>query len=399
MAMEPLTLVVNPGSASRKYALFKGNSQVAGLHFEFENTSVICTVTVGSESFTDTTSLNDLHDAVTQIVPLLKKHDVIEDEKAIGCIGIRVVAPSSAFLSDRLVDDEAIAQLEALQHRAPLHISVALAEIRRLHEFFASIPLVIISDSSFHADKPDLAWNYGLSLDLADRLEIKRFGYHGVSMGSVVNILENAHLLKEKAVICHLGSGSSLTAVLNGKGIDNTMGYSPLEGLLMATRTGNIDVSAALAVKRELNLSDDELESYLNKKSGLLGVSGISDDIRVLLEHEVKGDYRAGLALRLYVYRVQQLIAQMTAALQGVDMLVFTATVGQRSAIIRRRVVEGLGYLGFKLDSVVNDATLNPKEVIAVSAADSKLVIVVPTDEATEIAARARKLADSTKTA
>ena len=190
-------------------------------------------------------------------------------------------------------------------------------------------------------------------------------------------------------IICHIGSGSSITAVIDGKSVETTMGYSPLEGLMMSTRSGSIDIAAALAIKRELQLDENGLEQYLNKKSGLIGVSGTSDDVRQLLASEEAGDERAKLALQLFVYRIQQSIGQMAASIGGVDALVFTATIGERSFIIRERILANLGYLGLQNDKIVNDNSFEPKEVTNVATTTSKPILVVATDESAEIAQRA----------
>jgi acetate kinase len=190
-------------------------------------------------------------------------------------------------------------------------------------------------------------------------------------------------------IICHIGSGSSITALVDGKSVETTMGYSPLEGLMMSTRSGSIDVAAALAIKRELQLDENGLEQYLNKKSGLIGVSGTSDDLRQLIASEEAGDERAKLALQLFVYRIQQAIGQMAASMNGVDSLVFTATIGERSFIIRERILANLGYLGFENNKEINDNTFEPKEIANIASANSKPILVVATDESAEIALRA----------
>jgi acetate kinase len=266
-----------------------------------------------------------------------------------------------------------------------------LSEIKQIKSAFAGIPLIAISDTAFHSTKPDWAWYYGIDLDLADKFGIRRYGYHGVSVGSVVWHLQTNKLLSPKTIICHLGSGSSVTAVENGKSIETTMGYSPLEGLIMASRSGSIDVSAALAIKRELQLSDDGLEQYLNKKSGLLGISGTSNDIRQLLVSEKQVDKKAELALKMFVYRVQQAIGQMAASLGGVDCLVFTATVGERSDVIRERILDNLGYLGFIYDKNLNNQTFEPATATNLAVVPGKPILVISTDEAAEIARRAEQ--------
>jgi acetate kinase len=391
MLAESLILVVNPGSASRKYALFQSGIKKASVNFEFVDQKVVAVVEYqgvkNEKSFDDV----DLSSVARYILPLLREFNVLSEDERLSAIGIRVVAPNKRFATDEEVTDDIITALEGVQQKAPLHVTTVLAEIKHLEDYFKGIPVIAISDSAFHATKPKWAKHYGIDVDVAEKYDIYRYGYHGISVGSVVRTMEEANILPQKLIVCHLGSGSSLTAVLDGKSIDNTMGYTPLEGLMMASRTGNIDVSAALAVKRELGLSDDQLESYLNKQSGLLGVSGSSNDIRQLLASEERGDERAALALKLFVYRIQQLIGQMAASLGGIDAIVFTATIGERSVPIRSRVMDGLGYLGLNYDVNKNDATFEPLAPTNLAVDGSKPIWVISTDEAAEIARRARE--------
>ncbi|HZJ34691.1 MAG TPA: acetate/propionate family kinase [Candidatus Angelobacter sp.] len=391
MASESLTLVVNPGSASRKYALFKNGQEQASINFEFEDTKVVGKVEFAGEKHSINYEDSNLNTVSRYILPLLREHKIMGDSDVLSSIGIRVVAPSDSFTKDRLLTDEVVAELGVLQQKAPLHITTELSEIKNLKNIFPDTPIIAVSDSEFHSTKPIWACHYGIDTALAEKFGIKRYGYHGVSVSSVVQKLQEAGGLKPKTIVCHLGSGSSITAVLDGKSVDTTMGYSPLEGLVMASRSGNIDIAAALAIKRELQLDDDGLEQYLNEQSGLLGVSGSSNDIRQLLTSEEKGDEKAKLALDLFVYRVQQAIGQMAASLGGVDSLVFTATIGERSNIIRGRILEKLGYLGFEGDKDANEKTFEPSGITNIATASSKWILVVSTDEATEIARRAEQ--------
>ena len=384
---ESLVLVVNPGSASRKYALFENNQKKATVHFEFVNNKVVGTVDYNNQKQSVEYDDEDLSNVARYVLSLLHQYNVIGEADKLSAIGIRVVAPSDSFAKDRLVDDEVIADLQSLQQKAPLHITTALSEIRHLKEFFIDIPLIAISDSSFHNTKPNWASFYGIDTDLA-KAGIKRYGYHGVSVGSVTKRLQESNQLANKTIICHIGSGSSITALINGKSVETTMGYSPLEGLMMSTRSGSMDIAAALAVKRELQLDDEGLEQYLNKNSGLIGVSGTSDDIRQLLTSEDQGDDKAKLALQLFVYKIQQAIGMMAASMNGVDILVFTATIGERSFIIRERIIGQLGYLGFENDKAVNDSTFEPKEITNIASGNSKPILVVATDESAEISRR-----------
>ncbi len=384
-----LVLVVNPGSASRKYALFADGNKLADVNFEFEAGKVVSKIGFNGQKYPNNHDDVDLTTVARYILPLLRHYQVISETDKINAIGIRVVAPSNRFANDQLVDDESITALAAVQQRAPLHVGTALAEIQQLKNYFTDTPIVIISDSAFHITKPEWASRYGVDTELADKLELKRFGYHGISVGSVVRVLSEKNMLAPKTIICHLGSGSSITAVADGKSVETTMGYTPLEGLMMQTRAGNMDISAALAIKRALQLTDDGLEDYLNKHSGMAVISGTSGDVRGLLEADAAGDTKSKLALKMFIYRIQIAIGQMAAAMGGVDQLVFTATIGERSMPVRERILENLGYLGFINNKDINDTLYEPSEPTNIGTAESKPVIVISTDESTEIARRA----------
>lgn len=391
MATESLTLVVNPGSASHKYALFCGQYQWASIHFEFIDGRVVGKIDHAGEQQSESYDDPDLSAVAHYVLPLLRKYRVISDDDKVATIGIRIVAPGSRFAQDELINGQTVAALRSIQQRAPLHVTTALSELEHLETYFPGVPIVAISDSAFHATKPVWATYYGIDVELAENSDIKRYGYQGISVSSIVQNLAGRDMLLPKTIVCHLGSGSSVTALSDGQSIDNTMGYSPLEGLVMSSRSGDIDVAAALAIKRQLHLSDDDLEEYLNKRSGLLGLSGSSNDVRQLRVSEDVGDERAQLALKIFVYRIQQAIGQMAASLGGVDCLVFTATIGERSTVIRKRVVDGLGFLGFIIDNEVNDHTYEPSDVANVGTGPSKPILVVSTDEAAEIAHRAEQ--------
>ena len=391
MATESLIFIVNPGSASRKYALYSGGQKKASLHFELVDDKVVGNLEYDGNKYSEKYDDGNLSNAPHRTMPLLYKYKVISDADKISAIGIRIVAPNKQFTKDQLITDDAIKVLEDLCQKSPLHIKTALLEIKQLKIRFPDVPIIAISDSAFHITKPDFARYYGIDTVVAKKLGVQRYGFHGISVGSVVKHLEEKEILLPKTIICHLGSGSSITAVQNGKSVDTTMGYSPLEGLVMSTRSGSIDISAALAIKRGLDLSDSEIEEYLFKKSGLLGISGTSDDIRKLLISESKGDVRAKLALDIFVYRIQQAIGQMSASMNGVNCLVFTGTVGERSALIRGRILERLEYLGLSSSLSVNKQTFEPIELANIADLSSKPVLVVPTDESTEIAWRTEK--------
>jgi len=391
MANKSLVFIVNPGSASRKYALFIGGEKKADLHFELVDGKVVGNLEHEGQKYSEKYDDGNLANAPHRTLPLLHAYKVIAKDDKIDAIGIRIVAPSRRFIHDEIITDEVISVLEDLSRESPLHIKTALREIKQLRIRFPDTPIVAISDSAFHASKPDKARYYGIDKKLADKLEIERYGFHGVSTQSIVDKLKKQDILLPKTIICHLGSGCSVTAVHDGKSVETTMGYSPLEGVMMATRSGSIDVSAALALKRDLGISPSELEEFLFRKSGLLGVSGSSDDIRQLIERESKGDDRAKLALDIFVYRIQLAIGQMAAAMDGVNCLVFTGTVGERSSIIRSRIISKLSYLGFDISNEANNDAFEPKKITNIASQASKPILIILTNEAAELAHRTEK--------
>ena len=388
MADQTINLISNPGSASRKYALFSGSTCCARLHFEYVEKQVVCTIAIGEKSTTIKTGLNNVGDAASQLVTILQQHRIIEGHSHISHIGVRVVAPGSFFLNDHQITTEVIDKLEEARPLAPLHVTSSLSEIHELQKQFPHSVIYGISDSAFHSSKPDYAWNYGIPLSDADRLDIKRFGYHGLSIASVVRQLQDANKLAHKTIVAHLGGGVSITGLRNGKSADNSMGYSPLEGPIMATRSGTIDVTGAYALKASLGLDDRQLDQYLNEKGGLLGLGG-SADIRELLQRESDGDHYAKLALNTYIYSIQKTIGSMCAALGGIEQLVFAGTVGERSALIRERIVSNLHYLDFTMDEDANNGQAHPDQIALISRiAHSKPIHIVVTDEASEMAKR-----------
>lgn len=386
MAVEPLILIANPGSASRKYALYKGTTQMAHLHFEYDQGRVVCGLQQNDETRPVDVQLENLPQASRRVLEIFKQQGIIVGDERIEKIGLRVVAPSAYFLQDRLIDDEVLHNLEGLQERAPIHIQATLEELYNLRNQFNDVPVYGLSDSSFHSTKPDFAWNYGLPINDADRFDIKRYGFHGLSVASAVNTLHKHEKLPPRMVVCHLGSGVSITAVYHGKSLDTTMGYSPLEGAVMGTRVGNIDPTAVRVLQRELGMDDYMMQQYLNQHSGLKGLSGLSSDIRELLQHEAEGSYHAGLALNTYVHSIQKAIGQMINVLGGCDVLVFTGTVGERSAPIRERILQKMHYLDFVLDGHTNRSCTEPQGLTCISRlAHSRPIFVIPANETLEM--------------
>ena len=381
-----LTLVVNPGSSSRKYGLYSNGDQVAAIHVEHGEGGLRATVIADGVVHHPEIHFAAIAHTTEHLLGLLKQYGIIQSLNDITHCVLRVVAPTGYFLQHRLLTNEAIKRLQDLSQKAPLHITATLQEIHILQKILPGVPIIGISDSAFHAQKPDRAWNYGLPIHDSDAHEIKRFGYHGISASAVVHALHEAQKLPRRLIVCHLGSGASVTAINNGKSIDNTMGYTPLEGLMMATRSGSLDAGAYAALKHDLHFTDAHMQQYLNTQSGLLGLSSVSENVKTVLEAEAQGNSAAGLALETYVYDIQKAIGQMMSALQGADAIVFTGTVGERAAAIRERVMSAFHFADFYLDAKTNDTVILPHKITCISKlAQSKPVFVVPATESAEM--------------
>lgn len=381
-------LVSNPGSASRKYAVYDGDNLLLRAHYERENDQFIGTVE-NRQRQKQSVNISSLGQAASQLPELLRDHNLPSPD----AIALRIVAPSSFFLRHRHLDGQALENLHSQLNRAPLHISASLHELAELQKQWPNLPFFGVSDSAFHATKPDYAWNYGIRLEDADQFEIKRFGYHGLSAQSVVRQLQKFGRLPEKLIICHLGSGSSVMAVLDGKSLDASMGFSPLEGLVMGTRSGSMDVIAVRALQDSLQLNDTEMDDYLNHQSGLVGLSGLSSDIRELLKAEKEADYRASLALKTYLHRIRQFIGGMAAVMGGCDALVFTGAVGERSAPIRQRIIANLRFLEFELNFKINSQMVERQaEIKPIHSLHRRPIYIVPTQEEYEMAIAANNL-------
>ncbi|MDY3904196.1 MAG: hypothetical protein SO007_03300 [Candidatus Enteromonas sp.] len=396
--MSKLILITNPGSASRKYALYDGQQLLAQLHFELEGKKVVCTLkdNEGNKKKIKTDGLKDLNECVSHVASILRDEQYITDKNKLVGIVVRVVAPGDYFVEDRIVDAEYMKMLAIAEKRNPVHVPNTANEIKSLREAFAGIKIVSVSDSAFHWSKPDTMKYYSIDMDLADKYEIKRYGFHGLSYAYISRYMKEQGILPEKLVVLHLGSGASAAAILNGNAMDNTMGYTPLEGLTMSTRCGSMDIAAALSLKNALGIkTDEEFLFYLNKKCGLLGLSGATDDMREIIQKRDEGDMRATMAHSIFVYRIQSAIGQMTASLGGIDALVFAGTIGERSDEIRRFVSQKLGYLGFRLDDTKNENPEFTDNHAVVSAEDSKPIYIVQTDETDQMINRALAILDA----
>lgn len=390
--MEKKILIVNPGSASKKYSFYIGDKEVFGAHFEAENGGFV--VTWKKEGTDEKENINefDYNKSAAVVLARIIKEGFAASTGEIDSVGFRTVAPGNYFLQTRIIDDEFLNQLSLAEDRAPLHVSSLHIELKGLLDALPNVKKYAVSDSTFYKDRPEPSRNYGIPYSLATELEMFRFGYHGISATSIVRRTPGVIGRKpDRMVICHLGSGVSIIGVKDGKGVDASMGFTPLEGTIMSTRVGNIDPGAIIHLVKRKGFSPDELNLFLNSKCGLLGLSEISGDMRELIKKEEGGDFNAKRAIDTFAYQIKKQIGSFMAILGGLDTLVFTATIGERSNIIRERVCEGLQGIGIKLNKEKNNETIGKDGVVSES--DSPVAVaVVKTDEMREIFEEINKL-------
>ncbi len=314
--------------------------------------------------------------------------DFVSRNGPIDAVGHRVVHGGSEFTAPVLVDAGVVRRLEQLTDLAPLHQPKSLQGLALVSRILVDVPAVACFDTAFHATIPAAAATYALPLEWRQRWDLRRFGFHGLSHSyasrRVVEMMaQGAATDGEKAplrvVTCHLGAGASLAAVCGGISVDTTMGFTPLEGLVMATRSGSVDPGLLLWLEEHAGLAPSELASTLEHRSGLFGLAG-NADMRAVLAAETSGDEGAALAMAVYLHRLRTSVASMAAAMDGVDAVVFTGGVGERSAAVRRRTAEGLSFLGLALDETANEAEEPDHEIGAPGAGVRSFVIVARED-------------------
>jgi len=386
--MEKKLLIINVGTSSKKYAFYIGGQKLMFSHYERENGGFI--VTHQDEEGKET-KINifetDFQNSSAKEIEYLVFSGLIKNRTEINAAGFRVVCPGVYFNKPQKIDFEYRQKLRENSLKAPLHIAAVVEEIERFAKDFPDIVVYGISDSNFYTTLIKEAKYYAFDNEIAKELSIERFGYHGISMQSVLRKL-NKSLgdIPKNIIICHLGSGSSITAIKDGKAFDTSMGFTPLEGLVMATRTGDIDPGVLIYLMKTKGWNVDQLNEFLNKKCGLLGLSGKSDDIRELLNLEEKRDEQAKLALDLWAYRIKKYIGSYILALGGLDILIFTATVGERSWIMRQRILKDLEGLGFVIDDEKNKKITESNGEGEIQKDGSQIkILVVKTDEMEEI--------------
>lgn len=384
-----IILVVNAGSSSLKYQLIdmkdesviaKGNCDRIGIDGHISHK------TFDGRTLNEDCDFPTHTEAFMKLVDTLTKGDasVIKSMDEISAVGHRIVQGAEIFDKPVLVTDEVIQQIDDLKELAPVHNhahALALWACKKVMP--ANVPQVVVFDTAFHQTMPEKAYMFGLPYEDYENYSVRKYGFHGTSHRFVSNALAQAlgkDIQDLKIVSCHLGNGSSITAVQGGKSIDTSMGFTPLDGLLMGTRTGCVDPSAVTFVAEKHHFTPSQMSEYMNKKSGFLGVSGISSDNRDITAAAEKGDKRALLAKDILVYEIKKYIGSYAAAMNGLDAVLFTGGIGENSDDVRAEVCRNMDFFGIKLDEEANNGCRG--QLKRISAPDSKVEVwIVPTNE------------------
>lgn len=382
-------LVINSGSSSLKYQLFevegdnydvlaKGLAERIGI-----DGSKISIKYANGEKKEVMVDLPNHEVALGEVFKLLLD-GVITDLKEISAVGHRVVHGGEIFKNSVRIDDKVLAQISELSSLAPLHNPAAVTGIKAVSSLLANVPQVAVFDTAFHQTMPKEAFLYGLPMEQYEKHQIRRYGMHGTSHRYIAQEAEKLLGKGKKMVICHLGNGASLSAIKDGKCIDTSMGFTPLSGIVMGTRSGDIDPYIPLHIMKTQGLSIDEVNNMLNKQSGEYGLSGFPD-MREIEDTYLEGREQSVTAMEVYVYNIVKYIGSYTFALGGLDALVFTAGIGENSPVIRQLIMERLAFLGIKVDLEANKARKG--KFAEISTPDSKVrCFCWPTDEELMIA-------------
>lgn len=385
-------LVINCGSSSLKFQLIDSDSEKVLAKGLCERIGIDGSLTyqpAGGEKVKSEKAMPTHTEAIQFVIDALtdEKTGVVKSLDEIGAVGHRVVHGGEKFANSVVITDEVKATIEECNDLAPLHNPANLIGIRACQELMPNVPMVAVFDTAFHQTMPEEAYLYGLPYEYYENYKVRRYGFHGTSHSFVSRrAAEVAGKPYEdlKIIVCHLGNGASLSAVKNGKSVDTSMGLTPLEGLIMGTRSGDMDPAIMEYIAKKENLDIAGVMNVLNKKSGVLGLSGVSSDFRDLEEAANGGNARAEKALKAYNYRVIKYIGAYAAAMDGVDVIAFTAGLGENGKTTRKAICEHLTYLGIKIDDEAN--SVRGKDIV-ISTPDSKVkVMVIPTNEELAIA-------------
>lgn len=385
-------LVINCGSSSLKYQVIDPSTEevlAKGLCERIGIDGRLVYQPAGGEKEITNPALPTHTEAVQAVLDALcnDKTGILKSLSEIDAVGHRMVHGGEKFAGSALITEEMLKVVEECNDLAPLHNPANLIGVRACQKLMPNIPMVGVFDTAFHQTMPEVAYMYGTPYEYYEKYKVRKYGFHGTSHSFVsqrVAAIEGKPYDSLKTIVCHLGNGASICAVKNGKSVDTTMGLSPLEGLLMGTRSGDIDPSAIEYFAKKEGMSFSEAMNVLNKKSGVLGVSGVSSDFRDIEAAANEGNKRAQLALDMFVYRVAKYVGAYAAAMNGVDCIAFTAGLGENDATTRKSVCSYLEFLGITVDEEANKE--RGKE-ICISTPDSKVhVYAIPTNEELAIA-------------
>ena len=397
-------LVINAGSSSLKYQLFdttslsvlaKGNCERIGIEG-----SRIIHKTAGKDEYIKNAVLNNHSEATALLVETLldKVHGCISSVSEIEAIGHRVVHGGPYFTQSMLLTDDVMETLEKCVSYAPLHTPAHIMGIKGCTAVMKDTPQVLVFDTAFHQTMEKEAYMYGVSYDLYEEYGVRRYGAHGTSHRYVSAEMEKLmpnNMTDKRIVTCHIGNGSSISAVKNGRCVDTSMGFTPLEGLIMGTRCGTIDPAIVPFIMEKRGMSASEVDNYLNKKCGLDGISGVGSDSRDVEAAMKAGNERAKLAFDMLCYQIKKYVGSYSAAMGGVDAIVFTAGIGEHTPYIRENALSDLEFLGIKIDPSRNNFG-HSNVPVKISADDSRvLVYVIPTNEELVIASDTEKVVSS----
>ncbi len=385
-------LVINCGSSSLKFQLINSDTEAVLAKGLCERIGIDGRLTyqpAGGEKSVEEKPMPTHTEAIQYVIDALTdaERGVVGSLSEIGAVGHRLVHGGEKFASSAVITEEMIKAVEECNDLAPLHNPANLIGVRACQELMPNVPMVGVFDTAFHQTMPEKAYMYGLPYEYYEKYKVRRYGFHGTSHSFVSK--RTAELLDRsydatKTIVCHLGNGASICAVRNGKSVDTSMGLTPLEGLVMGTRSGDIDPAILEFLAKKEGMDITELMTMLNKKSGVQGVSGISSDFRDLAAGAEAGNKRAQIALDVFCYRVAKYVGSYVAAMNGVDAIAFTAGIGENDGSVREKVCSYLGYLGIEIDK---EANKQRGEEIVISTPDSKVkVLVVPTNEELAIA-------------
>lgn len=387
-----IVLIINAGSSSLKYQVIDMNNEqmiAKGLVERIGIDGSKLTQTVGDKKMIIEENMAKHTDAIKHMLTALtdEENGAIKDMNDILAIGHRVLHGGEKFCSSVLINDEVIEAIKENIPLGPLHNPANLMGIEACMEIMPNTPMVAVFDTAFHQTMPAKAYRYGVPKDYYTRLKIRRYGFHGTSHRYISNrAIEFLNLdpNNSKIITCHLGNGSSISAVMNGKCVDTSMGLTPLEGVIMGTRSGSMDPAVVQFIANSDNISVDEVLNICNKKSGLLGLTNISSDMRDIDSAADSGNEDAIVARDMLIYGIKKYIGAYAAAMGGIDAVVFTGGIGENGPELREQVIDNMEFLGMKLDKEVNNC--KGKELI-ISTEDSKVkVVVIPTNEEIVIA-------------